>query len=229
VRYFDGFAVAVFPLGAQTYRQQARIVAVGSNQGKCTVEVIVDGSPEVEIRGGNAFLRSLSGQQPQWRRFQCTGVMPMNPMDFRFQAVNGRGTQRLIRDPKNGGAAVVRIDGSKGGAEGYTFDVSWSTGGPFSANATRACENSVRQQAYNCFKVRDISVRVVDSVDNPGPHDTIYGTVNVRGAYGRDQTYPFSCVVNYSIGGVLSTRIDSRPSGRVPACALSIGPCLFVT
>jgi hypothetical protein len=213
---FAGFAAIAVPLCAQTYQRQARIVGGGGNQGKCTVAVVVDGSAEVEIRGGNAFLRPHSGQQAQWRRFECTGVMPMNPMDFRFQGVDGRGTQRLIREPRNGGVAVVRIDHPRGGAEGYTFDVTWSAGGPFSANAARACENAVRQQASSRFNARDVTVRVVDSVDNYGPRDTIYGTVNVRGAYGRDQTYPFSCAVNYSNGVVLSKRIDSRPSGGSP-------------
>jgi hypothetical protein len=214
---FAGFAAAAAPLCAQTYRQQARIVA--GNGGRCTVEVVVDGSAEVEIRGGNAILRPLSGQQPQWRRFECTGVMPMNPLDFRFQGVDGRGTQRLIREPRNGGGALVRIEDPRSGAEGYTFDVTWSDSGPFSANATRACENAVRQQAFSRFNARDVTVRLVDSVDNYGPRDTIYGTVNVSGAYGRDQTYPFSCAVNYSDGRVLSARIDSRPSGGYPEAA----------
>jgi hypothetical protein len=66
-------------------KKQARIVGGGGNQGKCAVEVVVDGSAEVEILGGNAFLRPLSGQQLQLRRFECTGVMPINPMDFRFR------------------------------------------------------------------------------------------------------------------------------------------------
>jgi hypothetical protein len=210
---FAGFAATAVPLCAETHQQQARIVGGGGNQGKCTVEVVVDGSAEVEIRGGNAFLRPLSGQQPQLRRFECTGIMPINPMDFRFRGVAGRGTQRLIRDPQNGGVAVVRIDDPRGGAEGYTFEVAWSAAGPFSANATRACENAVRQQAFSCFNTRDISVRVVASVDNSGPRDTIYGTVNVHSTYSPDQTYPFSCAVNYSNGRVLATRIDSRPIG----------------
>jgi hypothetical protein len=216
---FAGLAVTAVPLCAQRYQQQARIVGGGGNQGKCTAEVVVDGSAEVEIRGGKAFLRPLSGPQTQWRRFECTGVMPMNPIDFRFQGVDGRGTQRLIRDPQNGGAVVVRIDNPRGGAEGYTFNVNWSEGGPFSANATRACENAVRKQASSRFNARDITVRVVDSVDYYGPRDTIYGMVNVRGAYGRDQTYPFYCAVNYSNGRLLSTRIDSRPSGGYPPAA----------
>jgi hypothetical protein len=51
--------------------------------------------------------------------------MPPNPGDFRFQGVDGRGRQTLIRDPRNGGAAVVQLEDSAGGAEAYTFDIMW--------------------------------------------------------------------------------------------------------
>jgi hypothetical protein len=51
--------------------------------------------------------------------------MPPNPPNFRFTGVDGRGRQTLVRDPRNGGSAVVRIDDSQGGAEGYTFDLTW--------------------------------------------------------------------------------------------------------
>jgi hypothetical protein len=96
-----------------------------ADHGKCTIEVVVDGVAEVEVRGENMALRNLSGQPPQWRRFQCAATMPVNPADFRFAGVDGRGKQELIRDPRNGGVAVVRIEDSQGGAEGYTLDLIW--------------------------------------------------------------------------------------------------------
>ena len=51
----------------------------GGDSGKCTVEVVVDGAAEVEIRGDNAVLRNLKGQPPQWRRFECNAPLPANP------------------------------------------------------------------------------------------------------------------------------------------------------
>jgi hypothetical protein len=96
------------------------------------VEVVVDGGAQVEIRGDNATLRDLNGQTPQWRRFECTGPMPANPANFRFAGVDGRGSQTLVRDPRNGGAAVVQITDPQGGSQGYTFDVFWGGGGPVS-------------------------------------------------------------------------------------------------
>jgi hypothetical protein len=113
--------------------QPRRMTMVGGgtpDRGKCTVEVVVDGAAEVEIRGDTANLRNLSGNPPQWRRFQCTGALPGNPGDFRFAGVDGRGRQQLVRDPRNGGSAVIRIEDPDNGSEGYTFDITWGNGGP---------------------------------------------------------------------------------------------------
>jgi hypothetical protein len=94
------------------------------------VEVVVDGAAEVSIQGDTANLRNLSGANPQWRRFQCSGPLPQNPGDFRFTGVDGRGRQSLVRDPRGGGPAVIRIEDPDNGSEGYTFDIEWGGGGP---------------------------------------------------------------------------------------------------
>ena len=113
---------------AQGYQRQAAMVGGGGpDHGKCTVEVVVDDVAEVEIRGTAANLRTISGQPAQWRRFECTGALPTNPGNFRFSGVDGRGRQTLIRDPRNGGVAVVQIEDKDGGAEGYTFDIVWDS------------------------------------------------------------------------------------------------------
>jgi hypothetical protein len=121
-------ATAMF---AQNSQRQATIVGGGGpDRGKCTLEVVVDDVAQVEIRGTTATLRTLSGQPAQWRRFECTGAMPVNPANFRFAGVDGRGRQELTRDPRNGGVAVVQIEDKDGGAEGYTFDITWDARGP---------------------------------------------------------------------------------------------------
>lgn len=94
--------------------------------GKCTFEVEVDGVAEVEISGDRGYLRTLSGTPATWRRLDCNRAMPRYPENFRFQGIDGRGRQDLVRDPgSNGGTAVVRIEDPKGGREGYTGDVKW--------------------------------------------------------------------------------------------------------
>ena len=116
---------------AQGYQRQAAMVGGGGgpDRGKCTVEVVVDGVAEVEIRGTSGNLRTISGQPAQWRRFECTGAVPSNPPNFRFAGVDGRGRQTLIREPRNGGVTVVQIEDKDGGAEGYTFDLFWDSRG----------------------------------------------------------------------------------------------------
>src|SRR5579863_7929961 len=93
--------------------------------GTCTVDVIVDGSAEVEVRGDNAVLRNISGASPQFRQFDCTRPMPANAPGFRFNEVDGRGRQELVRTPRDGGPVVVRIDDPQGGAGEYRFEITW--------------------------------------------------------------------------------------------------------
>jgi hypothetical protein len=116
-------------LSAQTIPRRADIRGGAGNRGKCTIEVVVDGVAEVEIRGDNAILRNLGGRPPEWRRFVCDSVMPPNPVDFHFAGVDGRGRQELAREPREGGPAVVRIEDKQGGSEGYTFDITWANVG----------------------------------------------------------------------------------------------------
>src|SRR5215471_15954304 len=124
---------SVAVMNAQTMQRRASITNRASgDREKCTIEVVVDGAAEVEIRGDNATLRNLSGQQPQWRRFECSAPMPANPANFRFAGVDGRGRQQLVRDPRGGGPAVIRIEDPDSGDEGYTFDVTWGGGGGYS-------------------------------------------------------------------------------------------------
>ena len=119
--------------GAQQFERQATIRGGGGPGGKCTIEVVVDIVAEVEVRWDRAILRTIGGSPAEWRRFECNAPMPPNPVDFRFQGIDGRGRQQLVRDPRQGGAAVVRIEDPQSGREGYTFDLIWrgdNGGGP---------------------------------------------------------------------------------------------------
>jgi hypothetical protein len=117
-------------MSGQSFERRATMRGGNPDRGKCTIEVVVDGAAEVEVHGDSAVLRNLSGQPPQWRRFECTGPLPANPANFRFSGVDGRGRQTLVRDARNGGPAVVRIEDPDNGSEGYTFDLTWTGGYP---------------------------------------------------------------------------------------------------
>lgn len=124
-QFFFMFSAGTLLLCAQPMARRADIRG-GGDRGKCTIEVVVDGAAEVEIRGDTAVLRNLQGRPPEWRRFVCNSPMPPNPVEFRFAGIDGRGRQQLVRDPRGGGPAVVRIEDPQNGSEGYTFDVMWA-------------------------------------------------------------------------------------------------------
>ncbi len=124
---------------AQQVTRRANITG-NAVDGKCTIEVNVDGSAEVEVQGDVGRMRNLSGQRAVWRRFVCNGRMPANPQDFRFRGIDGRGSVQLLQDPRqNGGRIVFRIDDPQGGREGYTVDLEWrgSSGGQWNSQDTR--------------------------------------------------------------------------------------------
>src|SRR5258708_24109757 len=181
-------ALSAASISAQT--QRATLTGRGAaDRGACTIEVIVDGAAEIDIRGDTATLRNLSGQPPQWRRFECTAPLPANPVDFRFHGIDGRGRQELIRDPRNGGVAVVRISDPPGGADGYTFEVTWGGGGyefrrgdnrsdygdrgPYArlpAGGTgRVSENTGGQGGTQRLPPPNNSFRPSRGIDSPGP------------------------------------------------------------
>jgi len=110
---------------ANPMSRRATITGSGGN-GRCTIEVSVDHAAEVEISGDNGLLTTVAGQPAAWRRFQCNAPLPRNPPDFRFVKINGRGTVRLLQDPRNtGGRAVIHVSDPQGGRGNYTFDLQW--------------------------------------------------------------------------------------------------------
>lgn len=218
---------------AQTMERRANFTGGDGPEGRCTIEVIVDGAAQVEIRGDRAILRNLFGQPPQWRRFECTSPMPANPVNFSFQGVDGRGRQSLVSDPRRGGAVVVRIDDPDNGSEGYTFDVFWQgQGGGFPPqgdrgpgpyrgsdrdrgyrrmsveDAVRVCQDAVRAQANDRLRGATIAFRRTTIDDKPGRNDWVIGTFVARRGI-----YSFSCSVDFQSGRVRSAdfqRADRR-------------------
>lgn len=124
------FAVLIFGVAVHAQSQSLRATITGGDgNGKCTFEVEVDGAAEIEIRGDQGSIRTLEGRAAQWRRLTCTQPLPNNPGQFQFKGVDGRGQQKLVRDPNSsGGVAVIRIQDSQGGSERYTGDMEWIGG-----------------------------------------------------------------------------------------------------
>jgi len=250
----------------QAIQRQASIVGGGSpDRAKCTIEVVVDDVAQVEVRGTIATLRTLAGQPAQWRRFECTAPFPPNPAGFRFAGVDGRGRQNLMRDPGQGGVAVVQIEDKQGGSEGYTFDLFWDPrgsggygGAPYPSGAVnrgpdqrgpdyrdrgddryrdndtyrdgyrnseyyrryghgfsvdeavRVCQQGAFDQASRRFRSSDIHFHRTEADDRPGRQDWVTGVLDVvRG--GREDSYRFSCSMDFNAGRLRSIDIDDRP------------------
>jgi len=236
-------AIVALPSSAQNFQRRATIVGGGGgDRGKCTIEVVVDGAAEVTIRGDQGTLRNLSGNPASWRRFECSSPMPANAGDFRFEGVDGRGRQSLIRDPRNGGVAVIRIEDPNGGQEGYTFDVMWGgyqnpgrgpvtgypgggyPGGGYSGpgpgahrwtteQAIDGCREAVRIDARNRFRGRRVEFVNMRIDNNPGRNDFVLGAVEIYRGQGVEERYRFTCNVDFGSGRVRSANIDPRPAG----------------
>ena len=113
-----------------------------SSSGKCIVRIMVDNTVNVRLGNGQILVDTLEGQPSRDDGSECTSMLRngRNLSDFRFRGIDGRGEVRLASDPRQDqrGEAVISIRDTKGGDEGYTFEVSWqgdngnsNTGGGF--------------------------------------------------------------------------------------------------
>jgi len=131
-RTFLSALSAAFLLLAASASGQTTInaqITGGGGAGKCTFEVRVDGVANVQIRGNQGYIQTKQGMPAQWVRLKCNQPLPRNPYNFRFAGVDGRGKQYILRDPgQNNGVAVIRIEDTRSGYEGYTGDIMWNGG-----------------------------------------------------------------------------------------------------
>jgi hypothetical protein len=225
-------AALALPAHAGAELRQATITGGGGSTGRCSIVVDVDGSAEVEVSGSAGRLRTISGSEAAWRRFQCSGAMPRDS-DIWLAAISGRGNVRLIRQPRNnGGAAIVRIDDPRGGRGNYAFDLQWSgfggggggggwipapipdhgpgPGGYPMAGVIRMCQDSVTSQ-LNRSGFRYLTFERAIPLNNPGRHDWVTGNVSGRRGW-EAARFSYSCSVDFRSGTVRS--IDVQRHGR---------------
>ncbi|MEP7354217.1 MAG: hypothetical protein ABI824_13395, partial [Acidobacteriota bacterium] len=82
--------------------------------------------------------------------------------------------------------------------------------------AVQVCQDAVRQQAFDRFRVQNVAFRQTALDNNPGRQDWITGIMDIRRGYDRDETYRFSCSVNFDNGQVRSAQIDPLERDRTP-------------
>lgn len=168
-------ACGIVPAFAQNNAtRRATLTGNGGSDGKCTIEIEVDQSVDVEVSGDTGRLVTRSGQPASWRRFECSGPLPSRSNNFRFKGIDGRGRVNLVQDPNNNrGVAVVRIDDTGNGREGYTFDLIWQGG-----SGTDGGFGSDRNDRFG----RDPNSRY----DQNNRNDRRYDRQNNRGDNNRD-------------------------------------------
>lgn len=100
--------------------------------GKCTIRVRIDDNTDVVLRGEEVRLSVIQGR-PGWDEgSECNSPLPFGGVsNFQFRGRDGRGDVRLVQEPRqtNRWTAIVNIVDSKGGDEGYTFDLTWNADG----------------------------------------------------------------------------------------------------
>lgn len=214
-------AACVLPATAQMATRRASMTGSRGDRGKCTIEVDVDDVAEVDIRGDQGRIRTLTGQPSEWRRFECSDPLPPNPSDFKFTGVDGRGRQTLVADPReNRGVAVIRIEDPQGGREGYTFDIEWrgrsrrgfrppnndwdDLRAPGPSLAVNACRDAVREKTRG-FRDIEFTRTVVD--DAPGRRDWVIGTFLARRGDEREE-FRFQCSVDLQSGRIRSVDVN---------------------
>lgn len=222
--------VLTLPLHAETMSRRAVITGErgpAPNSGRCTIEVSVDHAAELEIHGDMGHLTTLAGQTAYWRGFRCTAPLPRAPHDFRLTRVNGRGTVRLVQDPRNNrGAARVHISDPQRGRANYALEVAWRGGDGWASpapppssfpgpggggairNAIRNCQEAVTDRLHRDGYDRITFARTAPD-PNPGPNDWITGFASAT-RHGDTRNFRFSCSVDFQSGKIRFVDVRRR-------------------
>lgn len=112
--------------------KQMRDWNAGARDGKCVIRVMVDDEVDVELQGETVLVRRITGQAGRDDGSECTQPLPQSYFSrFAFRGIDGRGEVKLVQEPRpgNGFVAIVSIKDKRGGTEGYTYELSWTTDG----------------------------------------------------------------------------------------------------
>lgn len=117
-----------------------------ADRGECTIRVWIDDEADIELRGNNVRVRTISGQPGRDDGTECNQPLPVNVRSFEFKGIDGRGEVRLVQEPRpaNNWTAVVNIKDRKGGGEGYTYRLRWESTGGYAANPNNSIDRRER-------------------------------------------------------------------------------------
>lgn len=211
--------MAALPALADSRFQARRMTRddVPFGKGQCDIRLRVDGEVEVSVRGDSVDIRTFSGRDAYDAGSECNEPLPRNPRDFSFDVRDGRGGIRLLAppSPRTGGAAVVRIRDSEGGAGRYHFRLSWEIG-PGGGRERWDRDRDYRDDR-DYRRDRGDDGRVGPPV-GPGWNRRLYFTGRGDGVYqhdrfGRERIY--NVVARLEPNGTVSVSFDRERRGRL--------------
>lgn len=205
-------ALAVAPRSSFAQGTIQAQVTGGGGSGKCTFEIRTGGTAEVEIRGSQGRLRATSGGPAQWVRLKCNQPLPNRPNSFRFQGIDGRGSQTLVRDPNsNNGTAVVRIVDNRGGMQGYTGDIMWNggsgnsngpgwnnggnNGGTWGNNVVSNCQRTIRNQVSSRYNA-SVTFNGLPTQSRGGSFVMVDGRARVQARNNQSGNINYHCTMH---------------------------------
>ena len=98
-----------------------------SNQGRVFWKGEVDAKVRISITGTSLSEQTVSGRQMPTGSYSFTAALPNAAVTVRVNRKDGRGSVTVVQQPdaSNNFTAIVEIDDSRGGDDGYLLDIYW--------------------------------------------------------------------------------------------------------
>ncbi len=95
--------------------------------GRMTWRGRVDDTVQIEVRGSDAYPRTIAGADTTDARFTFTSSLPRRRVTVSVNKTRGRGRITIVQQPAptNDFTAVIEIRDSSGGGDTYEFELTW--------------------------------------------------------------------------------------------------------
>lgn len=169
----------------------------------------VDDVVRIRVNGRRAITQTISGRGTTGINFNFARALPNRNVDVSVTKRDGRGSVRVIEQPtnRNGHTAVIEIRDSSGGADYYSFDLSWERrGGGSGGGIVRPPENYSGQMTWRGNVDDTVRIRISNR----------QATINVmRGRYPTSVSTNFRTNLPRRAVSVSVRKISGRGNVRV--------------
>ncbi len=205
---------------------------LAADEGQCRLRVWIDDRAQVQLRGDQIIVNTISGRRSFDQGSSCTQPLPFHRVeDFRVTVEKGRGRVADVRSPtpRTNFAGTVTIEDPQGGGDTYELVVAWrnpegTMGQPLAANDpypyfddTRACQDRVRRDflARNDDGDAYIEFTGFANRDGVGPNrERIRGSAWARNRM-ESRPLDYECILNDRTNRVLTASYELRGRARV--------------